>query len=252
MTRLPGRPLSESWPELSPAQRDLVVRQLANFTKQLSHVSPSSAEDARGDEDAEHSPDSWTVVGSLLVGRDCQSFGLSVPTNDRAPNLDLELAPLLLPKRHGANNLRPVTSKVRCYLTLAHPSVRLLISSHPLAYLQAQPTTTTTTTTTTATSSLLLLDGADDDNDDDYLSCYEVLLPTPSPPSSPHHVQFFPAGDAATSTVVKSCEDWLAGIKSGMPEVVIIEVRRAIVAQSIDIRTETHAPNFSFFPHCAG
>ena len=97
-------------------------------------------------------------------------------------------------------------------LTLAHPV-------HYSAYSQTQPATT---------SSLLILDDADDD--DDYLSCYEVLLPTPSPPSSPHRTQFFPAGSAEAeipaSAVVKSCEDWLAGVKSGMPEIVIIEVCR--------------------------
>ena len=58
------------------------------------------------------------------------------------------------------------------------------------------------------------------------------MLPTPSPPSSPIRARanFFPAGSAETevptSAVVKSCEDWLAGIKSGMPEIVIIEVCR--------------------------
>lgn len=109
MTRLPGRPLSESWPELSPLQRDLVVRQLATFTKHLSSIGTSSG----GGEDGEPAQESWRAVGSLLVRRDCQMFSQLEPTNNRALHLDLELAPLLLPKRHGANNLRPVMPKVR-------------------------------------------------------------------------------------------------------------------------------------------
>ena len=117
MTRLPGRPLSESWPELSATQREVVVRQLARFTKDLSSVSTSEGDD-EGDEAG---PDSWSAVGSLLVRGDHQSFSPSEATNDRALHLDLELAPLLLPKRHGANNLRPVTPKVSYRLTLAHP-----------------------------------------------------------------------------------------------------------------------------------
>ena len=89
-------------------------------------------------------------------------------------------------------------------------------------------------------SSLLILD--DEDDDDDYLSCYEVLLPTPSPPSSPHRTQFFPASspetEIPTSAVVKSCEDWLAGVKSGVPEIVVIQVRR--VPPSLHIQTMTN------------
>ena len=111
MTRLPGRPLSESWPELSTAQRDIVIRQLATFTAHLSSLTTSSDLD----EDDQPAPHSWSAVGSLLVSGDCQSF--TPPSgpcaDDRARHLDLELAPLLLPKRHGANNLRPVTPKVR-------------------------------------------------------------------------------------------------------------------------------------------
>ena len=119
MTRLPGRPLSESWPELSPAQREVVIRQLATFTNHLSSVGTSS----EGDEDGEAAPGSWPAVGSLLVRGDCQTFSPLEAMNDRTLHLDLELAPLLLPKRHGANNLRPVTLEVRCCLTfdLAHP-----------------------------------------------------------------------------------------------------------------------------------
>jgi hypothetical protein len=110
MTRLPGRPLSESWPELSPLQRLLVVRQLATFTKHLSSVATSSGVDDDDDENDETDLESWRAVGSLLVSGDCQTFS---QLDDQALDLDLELAPLLLPKRHGANNLRPVTAKVR-------------------------------------------------------------------------------------------------------------------------------------------
>ena len=118
MTRLPGRPLSESWPELSALQRDVVVRQLATFTKHLSSIETSSG----GGEDGETGQESWQAVGSLLVRGDCQTFSQLKPTNDRALHLDLELAPLLLPKRHGANNLRPVMPKVRHRLTLCQPA----------------------------------------------------------------------------------------------------------------------------------
>jgi hypothetical protein len=124
MTRLPGRSLAETWPELSPTQRDAVVRQLASFTRSLSCVSvgtsspSSSSED--GDEDGEDGEDGeddggWPAVGSLLVRGDCQTFA----QDDSASRpLDLELAPLLLPKRHGANNLRPVMRKVRACIDL--------------------------------------------------------------------------------------------------------------------------------------
>ena len=224
MTRLPGRPLSESWPELSPLQRHFVLRQLAAFTKQLSSVGTSSTGDENEDDGDETGPESWRTVGSLLARGDCQTFSQLEHTNDRAPHLDLELVPLLLPKRHGANNLRPVTSKVRQLLQLPLS----LLTYYP----QPQPLTT----------SALLLDDADDD--DDYLSCYEVLLPTPSPPSTPIRARFFPAGstetEIPTSAVVKSCEDWLAGIKSGMPEIVIIEV--CCVASPPLIRIVTNAP----------
>jgi hypothetical protein len=134
MTRLPGRPLSESWPELSTAQRDVVARQLATFTKHLSSVGTSSG----GDEDDETDPESWPAMGSLLVRGDCQSFSQLEATNDRARHLDLELAPLLLPKRHGANNLRPVMPKVRSCLTAPLP--------------HSQPWLTDTGATTGATS----------------------------------------------------------------------------------------------------
>ena len=119
MTRLPGRPLSESWPELSAAQREVVLRQLATFTKHLSSVTTSEHGDE--DEDDQAGPHSWSAIGSLLARGDCQSFSLSEPTNDPVPHLDLEVVPLLLPKRHGANNLRPLTPKVRHRHTLAHP-----------------------------------------------------------------------------------------------------------------------------------
>jgi len=119
MTRLPGVPLSKSWPELSPAQRDVVVRQLATFTKHLSFVATSSS----GDEDDETGPESWPAVGSLLVRGDCQTFGQLEAATDQALHRDLELAPLLLPKRHGANNLRPVMLKVSYCLTRSHMPV---------------------------------------------------------------------------------------------------------------------------------
>lgn len=142
-----------------------------------------------------------------------RSASSSLPTTERSTSTS-SWRPCSCPR----GTERTIFDRLCQRCATASLSVNLLTDRYP----QAQPLTT---------PALLLVD---DDDDDDYLSCYEVMLPTPSPPSSPIRARFFPVGSAETeiptSAVVKSCEDWLAGIKSGMPEIVIIEVCRSSAA----------------------
>lgn len=80
MTRLPGSPLSDVWQEFDLLQRETLITDLAKFTRKLSRFK------------------TWEGIGSVVID----------PT--QSDQRSLRTSNLLLPKRHGANNLRPTPS----------------------------------------------------------------------------------------------------------------------------------------------
>jgi hypothetical protein len=89
MTRVPGTPLSDCWVEFTSDQRAKVIKELASFTRKLARFTSSEQ------------------IGSIATMA-CSSEEASSSTS-KAPSspYDYKTGALSLPRRNGANNLRP-------------------------------------------------------------------------------------------------------------------------------------------------
>ncbi|PVG01420.1 hypothetical protein CPB86DRAFT_823681 [Serendipita vermifera] len=85
MSRVPGTPLSDCWVEFTSDQRAKVIKELASFTRKLARFTSSEQ------------------IGSIATMA-CTS---QASTSKASSHFDYKTGALSLPRRNGANNLRP-------------------------------------------------------------------------------------------------------------------------------------------------